>query len=214
MSKTTVIVEDKAFMAIFLASVEAYPSKYRPDMSRKPNGASPEGEVHGLLFGQRFKKGNNTIFNVTLAVPNQIVCERTENSITPSPQHIKHLLELTELFPTYELLGYFHSHPDRREEFHKKSSVNFSDEDQVSAFGAAREANNDLIEVIFGITCLERRSRIQPEFIDNYLIHNCCGVYKYSLACYKTLKTETRLLEVDNLICTVASGMTFVDFQK
>lgn len=54
-------IEDKAFIGILLAAVEAYPSKYCG--GRKPKGASAEGEVHGLLFGQRIMKdGETTIY--------------------------------------------------------------------------------------------------------------------------------------------------------
>lgn len=48
-------IEDKAFMAVLLSAVEAFPSRYSG--GRRPNGSSHEGEVHGLLFGQRIIKG-------------------------------------------------------------------------------------------------------------------------------------------------------------
>lgn len=211
-SKTKVIIEEKAFMGILVAAVEAFPSKYRPNMCRKPNGVSPEGEVHGLLFGQRMNKGNDTIFNVTLAVANQIVYERDENGIAASTHHIECICNLIELFPTYQLLGFFHSHPYRRKEFHKKSSVLHSDDDSKSALAAAKDAGGDLLEVIVGITCLERLARTQPKFIENHLIHNCCGFYKFSLACYEAIVANNRLQNVGNLICPVASGMNYMDF--
>ncbi|HPX60205.1 MAG TPA: hypothetical protein PLN25_00350 [Deltaproteobacteria bacterium] len=52
---TIVNIEEKAFMGIMLAAVEAYPSKYCG--SRRPKGSTPEGDVHGLLFGQQIQKG-------------------------------------------------------------------------------------------------------------------------------------------------------------
>jgi len=61
-------IEEKAFMTTLVAAVEAFASKYRPNMTRKPKGASAEGEVHGLLFGQRMNKENDAIYNLTLAV--------------------------------------------------------------------------------------------------------------------------------------------------
>lgn len=213
-SKLTVVIEEKAFLGIFLASIEAFPTKFRPNQRRRPNGTSPEGEVHGLLFGQRIEYLNGTItFNVTLAVPNQIICDRKADEITPSEIHIERIRETIELFPSYQHLGYFHSHPETREYFQKKKTVEFSKADETSALGDAADLGESQIEVILGLTCQERRATIQPEFIDSHIIHNCCGVYKYSLASYLAEPDSDNLVSVDNLICTTAAGMHFLDFK-
>jgi len=207
-------IEEKAFLGIFLASVEAFPTRFRPNQYRRPNGTNPEGEVHGLLFGQRIisQKGATT-FNVTLSVPNQIVHERNADGIMPSVVHIDRIREVTEMFPGYQYLGSFHSHPERRGDFHKKKTVDFSEADNRSALGSADDQGEGLLEVIFGLTCLERRARTQPEHIGTHIIHNCCGVYKYSLACFIAEPDGNNLVDADNLICTSASGMHFVDFE-
>ena len=212
---TTVVIEEKSFMSILVAAVEAFPSKFKPNMTCKPKGVSAEGEVHGLLFGQKIEKAGNTVFNVTLAVPNQIVYERGPSHVLASSHHIDCIRELIDLFPNYQFLGFFHSHPDRSAAFKKGSSVEYSKTDKKSALEAAKECGEDLIEVIFGITYLKQRSRIQPEFIGSNVIHNCCGNYKYSLACYlaRDDMQEDSLLDVDNLICATASGMQQVDFK-
>ena len=204
-------IEDKAFIAILVAAGEAYPSKYRPGKHRKPKGASAEGEVHGLLFGQRINKAEDTIYNVTLAVPNQIIYERNAKAITPSLYHIDSIRKLIDLFPSYQFLGCFHSHPFKRSEFHRKSSIMFSNIDQMSALAGVDNAHENLLEVIFGITCLERRARILP-YREAHFIHNCCGVYKYTLACYEAAESAEKLLAVDNIICPAASGMVCFDF--
>lgn len=207
----TACIEEKAFMTMLVAAVEAFPSKYRPDACRKPKGVSAEGEVHGLLFGQLMDKDDKRIYNVTLAVPNQIVYDRNENGVTASMVHIERVREITEIFPTYQFLGCFHSHPYGRKDFHNKSSVEFSEVDRQSALEMASDLGRDMVEVILGLTCLERLARTQPKFIGTHIIHNCCGTYKYSLACYIASKVELRA--TDNLICPVGSGMHFVDFK-
>jgi hypothetical protein len=206
-------MEDKAFIAILVAAGEAYPSKYRPGKHRKPKGASAEGEVHGLLFGQRINKGEDTIYNVTMAVPNQIIYERNASAITPSLYHIDSIKEMIDLFPPYQFLGCFHSHPYKRSDFHSISSIMFSNADQTSALAGAANAHENMLEVIFGITCLERCARTKLDR-GRYFIHNCCGVYKYTLACYEAVKSAEELLAVDNLICPAASGTDRFDFRQ
>ncbi len=207
-------IEDKAFMGILLAAVEAYPSKYCG--GRKPNGASPEGEVHGLLFGQRMMKdGETTVYNVTLAVTNQIVLERSGDGVSVSNVHIERIREVTELFPSYSLLGFFHSHPYPKADFHKSGCAEPSDTDIENAVSMAEAEGDTMLDLIIGITRLERRSSIRPESPKPNMIHACCGNYKYTLACCVASEDEEnesgRYLPVDNLICTTAVGMVNTD---
>lgn len=209
-------IEDKAFMAILLSAVEAFPSRYSG--GRRPNGSTPEGEVHGLLFGQRIMRdAETTVYNVTLAVSNQIVLERTGDGVSVSTVHIDRIREVTELFPTYSLLGFFHSHPWPKDEFHKVNCVEPSDTDMENAVDVAEAEFDDMLDLIIGITRLERRSTVVPECARPNLIHACCGNYKYTLSCNVTLAPEDgddseegpemRYQPADNLICTTASGM-------
>lgn len=209
-------IEDKAFMGILLAAVEAFPSKFQG--KHKPGGASQEGEVHGLLFGQRIVKDGSTVHNVTLAISNQIVLKRTGDSVNPSPVHIERIREVTELFPTYSLLGFYHSHPYPRQEFHKTGCVEPSEDDVVSAAGLAGDEGEGLLDLIIGLTRLEKRSSIVPGFPKPHMIHACCGNYKYTLSC--SLASETgdgdddddySYAPVDNLICTTAAGLLYTD---
>ena len=209
-------IEDKAFMGILLAAVEAYPSKYCG--GRKPKGASPEGEVHGLLFGQRImKNGETTVYNVTLAVSNQIVLERSGDGISVSSVHIDRIREVTELFPAYSLLGFFHSHPYPKADFHKTGCVEPSDTDIENAVSMAEAEGDTMLDLIIGITRLERRSWVVPDFPKPHMIHACCDKYKYTLACCVTSEDEDKddesecYLPVDNLICTTAAGMVNTD---
>lgn len=216
MAKDTiaVVIEEKAFLGIFLASVDALPTRLLPTHHRTPNEISPEGAVHGLLFGQEIDwLIGATTFNVTLAVPNQIICERSADGIMPSLVHIERIREVIKMFPSYQYLGRFHSHPETRKEFHKKRTVEFSKTEEAAALGNAADLGKSQIEVIFGLTCQARRTAIQPEFIDSHIIHNCCGVYKYSLASYFAEPDSDNLVSVDNLICTTAAGMHFMDFK-
>jgi len=214
-------IEDKAFMAILLSAVEAFPSRYSG--GRRPNGSTPEGEVHGLLFGQRIMRdAETTVYNVTLAVPNQIVLERTGDGVSVSTVHIDRIREVTELFPIYSLLGFFHSHPWPKDKFHKVNCVEPSDTDKENAVGVAEAEFDDMLDLIIGITRLERRSTVVPDFPKANMIHACCGNYKYTLSCNIVLAPEEeedsseeeideRYLPVDNLICTTASGMFYSD---
>jgi hypothetical protein len=214
MAMEIVNIEDKAFMGILLAAVEAYPSRYCG--GRKPNGASPEGEVHGLLFGQRMMKGGETtVYNVTLAVSNQIVLERSGEGVSVSTVHIDRIREVTELFPAYSLLGFFHSHPYPKTDFHKTGCVEASDTDIENAVSVAVAEGDTMLDLIIGITRLDRRSSIVPDFPKANMIYACCGNYKYTLSCSVASEDEEeesgRYLPVDNLICTTAAGMVNAD---
>lgn len=214
-------IEDKAFMAILLSAVEAFPSKYSG--GRRPNGSTPGGEVHGLLFGQRIMRdAETTVYNVTLAVSNQIVLERTGDGVSVSTVHIDRIREVTELFPTYSLLGFFHSHPWPKDEFHKVNCVEPSETDMENAVDVADAEGDDMLDLIIGITRLERKSTVIPDPLTPNKIHACCGNYKYTLSCNIALapedgensseeESEERYQPVDNLICTTASGMVYTD---
>lgn len=88
-----------------------------------PNGSTPEGEVHGILFGQRIAKGGSNFYKVTLAVAKQILLERTGDDVGVSNVHIDRTREVADLFSIYSLIGYFHSHPYQKDEFQKTSSM-------------------------------------------------------------------------------------------
>lgn len=216
MAKDTiaVVIEEKTFLGIFLASVDALPTRLLPTHHRTPNGTSPEGAVHGLLFGQEIDwLIGATTFNVALAVPNQIICEGSANERMPSVVHIERIREVIKMFPSYQYLGRFHSHPETRKDFHKKRTVEFSKADEAAALGNAADLGKSQIEVIFRLTCQERRTAIPPEFIGSHIIYNYCGGYKYSLASYFAEPDSDKLVSVDNLICTTAAGMHFLDFR-
>jgi hypothetical protein len=204
---TAVIIEEKAFMGILLAAVEAFPSKFYGE--RKPKGATAEGEVHGLLFGQRILQRDGTVvLNVTLAVPNQMVLERTHDEVSVAQKHIDRIREIAELFPAYSLLGFFHSHPYPADEFKKCSSVEPSETDKSNAISSAEQEEEEMLDLIFSITRLQRRSWTQPQFPKPHMIHASCGVYKYTLACYSavTSEAEESYGAVGNLFCTTAAG--------
>lgn len=206
MSKTLVHIEEKAFMAMFLAAAEAYPSRFRPDMHRRPNGTLPEGEAYGLLFGQKISKGDAEIFNVTLAVPSQIIMKRDADGVEVHGVHFYRILELAEIFPAYQFLGTYHSHPYLEGDFNKQDSVYPSDSDRQTSLETCDEIGKSIIDVIFGITCLKEKSRLQPEFVAQNIIHGCCSDYLYSIGCCWSDYTTKAYAPVDRLLCQAASG--------
>lgn len=206
MSKTTVHIEEKAFMTIFLASAEAYPSRFRPDMHRRPKGTFPEGEAYGLLFGQKILKRDEEIFNVTLAVPNQIVMNRDADGIEVHGVHFYRILELAETFPAYQFLGIYHSHPYLEEDFDKKDSVIPSESDRQTSLETADEVEKSIIDVIVGMSCMKQKTPMQPE-VDLNFIHNCYSDYLFSMGCSKSDFTTKMYAPVDRLLCPTANQM-------
>ena len=120
---------------------------------------------------------------MTLAVSNQIVLERSGEGVSVSTIHIDRIREVTELFPAYSLLGFFHSHPYPKADFHKSGCVEPSDTDIENAISIAVAEGDTMLDLIIRITRLERRSSIVPDFPKPNTIHACCDNYKYTLAC-------------------------------
>lgn len=149
----------------------------------EPNGSTPEGEVYGILFGQRIAKGGSNIYKVTVAVANQIVLERTGDGVSVSNVHIDRIREVTELFLTYNLLGIFHSHPFTKDEFYKTNSVEPFGTVLENAVDFTEGEYDNMFDHIIGITRLEHRSTVEPNSPKSNMIHACCGNYKYTLFC-------------------------------
>ncbi len=198
---TTVRIEEQAFMSLLLASAEAYPSRFRPDMRRRPNGTPPEGEAYGLLFGQRILKGHDETFNVTLAVPIQMVMSRDADGIEVHGVHFYRIVELAETFPAYQFLGTYHSHPYQEEDFEWLDSVRPSDSDRQTSRETAEEVEKSIIDLIIGLTCRNEESGTPPEPAAANIIHSCCGNYRYSLGCSRSDFVTKKYTPVDSLLC-------------
>lgn len=211
----TVVVEEKAFMSILISAIESFPTKFYPGKNRRPLGVPREGEVSGLLFGQRIlKRPGVSIMNVAIALPSVMFEKRTSASIDKSLHHEDRIIEVLSMFPSYEFLGGYHSHVYRSEDFDKKASVMNSEDDSETAMYMASEYRLDLIEVIIGLTCQERRSKVSPTYVADNIINNCCGKYKYSLAAYYSQCRDGNALElsgVNSLVCQAAAGISNAD---
>ncbi len=93
-------------------------------------------------------------------------------------------------------------------------TVEASDIDKSDAINGAKQEEAEMLDLIFSITRLQRRSWTQPQFPKPHMIHACCGVYKYTLACYSAVASEDEKLyrAVGNFICSTAAGPQHVDF--
>ena len=184
-------VNDYAFQSLLISSIETFPSGY---ISGKPGTGKPlkkkqqvsqhEGEAFGLLFGQRMIKKNDFIFNVTLAVPMQATLHK-KDGVSFSALHFQRIREVTESFPYLEFLGTFHSHPYSKEDYNGKPTSEFSSVDESTALENAVDYGDDLLEVILGITALDRHSQRDAKS-EGETIQSYCGRFKYSLSAYCT----------------------------
>lgn len=202
--RTVVHISETAFLSILVSAIEAFPSKY--EGRKKPRNSFPEGEVYGLLFGHRISKNNDTVFHASIATPMQILSDRTPAMVNPSSRHLERIKAVVQAYPMYQYLGTFHSHPWRKDEYKGIASSDCSVQDEHTALHDAKLLGDEIIEVIIGLTCLDKSMRREP---DNRwsCIQNYCGNYKYSLAAYVTSMDEKKLSGVDNLICPFASGL-------
>jgi len=204
-------VGENAFLSILIGAIESFPSKY--EGGKKPRNSFNEGEIYGLLFGQKSQKGDKTFYNVTLAVPLQVLMEKNDSSVTPSGHHFEKIRSIVESVPMYQFLGTFHSHPYPRDQFNVKTSSNPSEIDVHSMLSDANVFEDDLIEVIIALTHLTKTVNKGPEQTWNS-IQNYCGNYKYVLAAYITERQAGLVRPVDNLLCPFASGLGNYDLER
>lgn len=220
-----VYVQDIAFQAMLIASIETFPSSClppEPDGPKRRKDKRHDGEAMGLLFGQRVLKSESLVFNVSLAVTMQAT-KRSADEVDYSRFHFERIREVTESFPHLEFLGAFHSHPWKKQDF-GKDAAEPSDADAETAVESAREYGDELIEIILGITAMSNNSYRDAK-ADEHAIDSYCGRYKYRLAAYCTEGTvdedpdedddevldedlqdaEAGLLAVDQLICPMAA---------
>lgn len=93
----------------------------------------------------------------------------------------------------------------------------FSGIDERTALEIAIDYENDLVEVILGITALDKRSKREAKS-EEETIESYCGRFKYSLSAYCTFGTldndsednedeecKMGLSPVDRLICPLAA---------
>ncbi len=180
-------VQDQAFQAMLIASIETFPTSYLPQETGKQKRLKNklhDGEAMGLLFGQRLVKGKHLVFNVSLAVTMQAT-KRAADGVKYSRFHFERIREITESFPNLEFLGAFHSHPWAKNDYNQ-TATEPSDDDEATAIEAAHEYGDELLEIILGITALTRNNyrnaKAEGHSIDSY-----CGRYKYRLSTYCTI---------------------------
>ena len=219
-------VQDQAFQAMLIASIETFPTSYLPQETGKQKRLKNklhDGEAMGLLFGQRLVKGKHLVFNVSLAVTMQAT-KRAADGVKYSRFHFERIREITESFPNLEFLGAFHSHPWLKTDFGKKATEP-SEEDEKTAIKAAQECGDELLELILGLTYLTRSNYRSAKF-NGYSIDSYCGHYKYRLSAYCTASAVEDndatllfdeesadlgfdeiwgLFQVDQLICPLAA---------
>lgn len=213
-------VQEQAFQAMLIASIETFPNSYlplEPGRVRRRRDRPHDGEAMGLIFGQRVVKGDHLVFNVNLAVTMQAT-DRTADETSYSRFHFERIREVVESFPQLEFLGAFHSHPWEKSDY-GNSATEPSAIDKETAIEAAREYGDELLEIILGITALSRNSYRDAK-ANGHSIDSSCGCYKYRLSAYCTIGAvededikdvedeetiEADLIEVDQLICPVAA---------
>jgi hypothetical protein len=196
---------ETAFISILVSGIEAFPSKFKG--SKKPKIFSREGEVYGLLFGQRIEKNNDKVFNATIAIPMQMLESRSPDGVTPSIRHVERIKSVLESYPMFQFLGTFHSHPCSREDFSGTKSIDASKEDEESALDDAKELGEEIIEIIISITYLKSAPTSKAPDIRWSITQNYCGNYRYSIAAYCTNTPDQELELVDNFICPLAAGV-------
>lgn len=214
-------LQDEAFQTLLIAGIETYPTGYLPAepgkrKRRKPGKTQPnEGEAMGLLFGQRILKGDDFVFNISLAVPMQTAV-RTKDMVIFSDRHFNRMRDVVEAFPALEFLGSFHSHPWKPPHYRTRKAAAPSGADAASALAIAESYGDEVLEVILGITTSERPRRDQGYAAGGF-VESRCGRFRYGLAAYCTLRAKKgrkrprakqraggHLLPVDKFHCPLA----------
>lgn len=139
-----VVLEQKAIEDLVIPVMEGYLSP------RKIKGRRIKGyEVYGICLGMRHepeekRKGHgwktHSFINIMRCQP-QLSAEATASMVLPSKQSISALMKATKsLFPSYELIGEWHSHPYKSvAELIEDKGWEFSDPDKKDLPNWARQ---------------------------------------------------------------------------
>ena len=208
----TIYINDNSFLSMLISSTESFPSKFLGENKIKPKNASPEGEVTGMLFGQRINKFDGEIvFNVTLAVPLHVLVDKSPDSVAASTRHQERVKMLTEAFPNLQYLGEFHSHPYKKEEFSERSAPSLSNADVNTMKINAEWSENTVIEVVFSLTHLSKEILNDGSKLSENLIRGYCGKFKYVIGAYFMENTDSNAEPADRLICPISLGLANYD---
>jgi|GEM_PF-1291595 len=203
-------IAENAFMNMLVSSIESFPTEYmskEPDEKVNKRLQKQEGEIYGLLFGQKINKANNTIvYNVSLAIPMHIFKEKTPGSVVIANSHFDRIKTVVETYPMYQFLGTFHSHPYPKNEWGPSSWQFSKDADMPCALNDADQIEDDVLMVILALTNLGRNEKGAP--VPNWAsISNYCGRFKYVLTAYVTDRNKRSLEPVDNILCPSCVGI-------
>ena len=89
-----------------------------------------------------------------------------------------------------------------------------SENDEKLALEDGSLLEEDIVEVIMGITYLDKKVLNKPPDRFWSRIENYCGDYKYTIAAYSTDRENNEVKEVDNLICPLAAGVGNYDLDR
>lgn len=169
--RTITFKEASCFGNVLDNVLDLYPRKCRSDRSGKPDVDFPEGEEHGILYGKRIEKKTGMVFKVTFALRSHIVKSQSAEEVTISAYHLDNIRDMVD--SNVQLLGFYHILPYAAQEFNKKTSIEYLENDGSSALDGpsaldtSSEFGEGLIDVVFGVTVtsFERFSKAQPKIV-------------------------------------------------
>lgn len=206
-----VCLSENAFHSMLISSVEAFPASMLSQKSRRAKGCSPDGEVIGFLFGQRMKRSEEqTVFNVTLAVPLQIVMKRGPDEVSASEHHSDRVKEILESYPNLEYLGGFHSHPYKKVDFSDSTSATLSPSDIEDLEADVKKLKTSLVEIVFSLTNLDKNLTSDASRLNGHLIKGYCGKFKFVIGAYAGEVGE-KPSPIDKFVCPSVTGMANID---
>lgn len=221
MSKTVVYLENNAFLSLFIASIEKFPSTLLPRSERLKNDQRLEGESYGVLFGQRLARNSGAfVYNVTMAVPMQVVRSVDSGSVSISQKHFDRIKNVLTMFPSLTMLGSYHSHPWGTEDFKTQYCTKPSGDDGCGGGDTAVfRSEADLlgfnsVHIILGVAKLAKlQSGVTPSCKKSW-ISSYFGHWKYKAQAFCFDINDNRLKTVHNFVCPVASGVQNFDLSS
>jgi hypothetical protein len=215
-------LENNAFLSILIASIEKFPSTLLPEGERLKSDKKFEGESYGILFGQKVAKDNGDIvYNISMAIPMQVVKRVDSGSVTISRHHFDRINEVLCMYPNITALGSYHSHPWEVEDFQTGICTQPSDDEDGSGAGdiplfrrEAAQLGNNSVHIIFGLTKLARlQARVTPTYGKSWITSHF-GYWKYKAHAYYFDIAADKVKMVHNFVCPVASGMQNFDLSS
>lgn len=188
-------ITERAIVQMILSGLEAYSVAHPNPRGKKVNKV----ETYGLLWGHEIRQTDNSVVYCIDAIS-------IETSAIRMPDTVRYVYEAVDLkksiiqsfFPTYDLLGDFHTHPYNHYKTvlkHKQYYMSEGDISDIENNGDYWIKNNYRLGIVFTISRMSKRPQSpKAKVISQNTLQFDLGNYRLWLKAYATYQDKEKHL--------------------